>query len=315
MRKQLTRPVDDTAMRNGDFSSYKVAAIGGCQTGGAAAILRQLLPGAHVQGFHVGVNPKIEPIEILESLSGFDLVLTQFVDAGDKGPLGYERVHEKARRLVRFPSIVFTGFQPDCTYVLRRDQSQIHHPTMVMNSALVAACFMLGMPEERVAQLFNAYVFAKIGYFDAYTQSRAALIDSYARAGFDLNLHWEGWLQGGPFMYTINHPAVRVIATIITIITASVGIIDPATPAPTASDYLATNLIWPVYPEIAERIGVLGSLSFSRSLHGLPPGAPREIDLPTFIEESYATYRAEGSTPFISGRVDHVRSVLESELT
>jgi hypothetical protein len=48
---------------------------------------------------------------------------------------------------------------------------------------------------------------------------------------------------------------------------------------------------WPVYPELARRAGVAGSLTFTQARHSVAAGQPGDLSLPDFIALSYQLYR------------------------
>jgi hypothetical protein len=92
-------------------------------------------------------------------------------------------------------------------------------------------------------------------------------------------------------MYTINHPKIFVLLTLCRLALAAGGLIDPQTPIPDdVDDYLSRQYTWPVYPALAQRLGISGSTLFARGLTGLAEGQSRNITLIDFIAGCYKFY-------------------------
>ena len=95
-------------------------------------------------------------------------------------------------------------------------------------------------------------------------------------------------------MYAHNHPRITVVRDIARAVLARAGIeaeYGDALPA----DNLANGPVYPVYPEIAERLGVEGSLLFKTG------GRYRFLRLPDFIEASFTAYREAGALSIRAG--------------
>jgi hypothetical protein len=167
-------------------------------------------------------------------------------------------------RVFVFPAIGFTGFHPDCVYLRDGAGGMIHGAAGPYHSALVAACFLEGLTLERAMRLHNSLVYAHLGYFDRYASDYTHLKKHFRFVGFSL----DGTIRNGPpvFMHTVNHPRIEMLFGLARQAARLVGLNPKAATPP--DDELAGGYVWPVYPEIATRIGVVGSRTFSA--HGNP---------------------------------------------
>jgi hypothetical protein len=278
-------------MNESSFRRLRIAIIGGCQVVGLGAAAERLLPGAEVKIWHVGVYPKDTDEELLELLTSFDVVISQLSDWEPHVPLRITRLREQGLPVIYLPVAVFPGFHPDTTYI-RQPNGLVHGLMTDYHSVIVAAVFSMGLPERRVPDLFNAFIFSELGYFDVFEEAKAALFANFAREGFDICPLFDLWIkQAGQFMYTVNHPHILVSATLCRLALVRAELLDPATPLPDdIADGLAGTFFWPIYPALARRIGLPGSTSFLRDAHGVAPGQLRELPLAEYISGCYSLY-------------------------
>jgi Polysaccharide biosynthesis enzyme WcbI len=278
-------------MTDGAFKRLRVAVIGSCQVVGLAAATQRLLPGADVKAWHVGVHPKDSDEDLLALLPGFDTVISQISDRDGQIPLRISRLREQGLPVVYLPVVAFPGFHPDITYI-RGPDGLVHGLATDYHSVIVASAFTLGLPERRVPELFNAYTFAELGYFDVFQAAKAALLSIFDQDGFDVRPLFDLWMQqAGQFMYTINHPHILVLATLCRLALARAGHLEPTAPLPEGiNDHLAMHFIWPTYPTLAKRIGLPGSTTFLRNTNGLAEGEAREMALADYVSACFRIY-------------------------
>jgi Polysaccharide biosynthesis enzyme WcbI/Domain of unknown function (DUF4214) len=273
----------------------RIAVIGNCQAAGVAASMRRMVPGAQVESYELialrNGSPDRDPEEIARRISRYDAVFTQKHDLPQAGPLRTSRLLKRMRHVELFPAVSFDGLHPDATYI-SRDAEHLHSPVGAYHSALVAGAFLAGVPVGRVAGLFNAYVYGVLGYYPRYDAARSFLAELGGRVGFDLDGCIADWQATGAWMHTINHPHIRVLFSVARIALDKAGIpYDRTATADGIEDNLARDSIWPIYPELAHRLGVEGgSLVFTKGLGRCKAGEAREIGLDAFIEQSYAVY-------------------------
>ena len=249
-----------------------------------------LFPDAEVSIFHLGVQPRLSANEVASELSKHDFVITQFERVAGGSPVELDRLREATRCVEFVPPVVFTGFHPDCIYVLARGAC-VPSPIGQYHSAIALAGFLLNLPSHQTALLFNSYVYRQLGYFDAYQVAKDEFLADCLRQGYDLSVAYNTWFTEGPFMHTINHPKIRLLATFTKLAASRAGLIDPM--VPTSSElhkHLGHHVAWPVYPELAEAIGVEGGLQFRQERAKVATGAPQWIGLEDLLRLSYQEY-------------------------
>ena len=206
---------------------------------------------------------------------------------------GYERIvtapHFVANACIDFsrvapvtalPLTAFEAYQPDLCY-LTVDGEVLRGPMFDYHSKLVTAAWRRGLSQEQAKALFHAGWYERAGYFDIWEGCKAHYLGSYLQAGLDLAPRFPGWTREGAFMHSVNHPAIRVVADIARALLAQSGLEARETDF-LPHDNLKNAPVWPVYPEIAEALGVRGSLLFK--VHN----GYRFLDLDEFVAGSYA---------------------------
>ena len=291
----------------------KVAFVGNCQAPGIVASLKSLLPEATVEGWHFGAQA-IKGEELLARLADFDVVMKNLPEGHADNLFDLNRLGERFARVVAIPPVAFTGFHPDIAYVFHGGRA-VRGIFGDYHSAIIAAAFLLGLPPDRVPGLFNSLIYARLGYFDAFQRAKEEFIAQHREHGYEIAPHFDRWLAGGAFMYTINHPRIEVLSTIATMAAIRAGLVAPDTPIPDGVfDNLEASGIWPTYPELAQRIGIAGSMVFTRGRHEVRQGEPREIGLTEAVEISYRRYEATPDLNLARGRVAFVRDRLKELL-
>jgi hypothetical protein len=304
-------------MSGATHQGMRVGIAGGCQAAGLGEWIRRMLPGAEVHGWHVGARPDWNPGAVAGQVAGYDLVITQF-SAAMEPALSEERLRETARRVVFAPVLVFNGLQPDIVMTGLRDQpfALLRGPLDVLQSAIILAAYHLEVPVARVPRLFNALVFEALGYLGAFAAARAGFLKLLGEQGYDFAGAMDGWLREGTFMYSDNHPHIRVLGSYAEAILARAGLSAAAVaPGGEPLDNLAASVQWPVYPAIARPLGIPGSTSFVRATSATPAGEPRAITLSAFAEASYRLFDDAGRAnldpvPRVMQDVERLRGLL-----
>lgn len=270
----------------------RIAVAGMCHVHGYAHALGFMLPEAEVVAFQVTAarNAGVDA-DVLDRLGSYDEVFAQHFPAA-YGALSWDSLAARLPRLVRLPTVTFTGYQPDMCYLTHGDD-QFGSPLGAYHSAIIATAFACGIAEDRVPALFNTLVFRRLGYLDAFGKAQALLLRDLEADGYDGAALLAGWVRRGCFMHTLNHPRGFVLAELAHAAAMRAGLVAGTVPAPDLPfDYLGADTVWPVYPEIAEPLGLSGVYRFKRAGHGIRPGGNDDtIGLPRFVQESYAFYR------------------------
>ena len=116
------------------------------------------------------------------------------------------------------------------------------------------------------------------------------LLGSAAQIGFGLDREVARWARRGDFMYVLNHPKAFVIGDIARRLLEESGLRpEPVEIEAYIGDELARDVVWPVYPPIAEAFGLTGSYLFKAKPRG--KDFPRLYDLPGFVAASFSHLR------------------------
>lgn len=270
----------------------RIAVVGTCQAHGYAHALSYLLPEAEIVSIEIVVARNAgQDAAVAASLGVYDRVFAQYLGL-EWGPLSGTALATNLPDVLWLPTITFDGFHPDMCYVAIG--GDLHgSPLGAYHSAIIAGAFAAGFAEEDVPALFNALVFRRLGYFDAFGKARELLAGVLGQFDPAHAARIDAWTARGPFMHTINHPRIRVLADLVCDAAIRGGLVAAGTQAAEVPfDDLASDTIWPVYPELAEAIGQRGGYRFKRAGRVVrPEGGSDVIGLPRMIAESYAIYR------------------------
>jgi hypothetical protein len=183
----------------------------------------------------------------------------------------------------RIPTISFNAYHPDICYLLESG-SAVKGPLGDYHSLIAYAAFECGLSETSTLTLYRESMYDSLGYFQRWDHARSTLIENFTRNGMDIAAKFVDWSRTGPFMYSFNHPRVHCVRDVAEAILTRAGL-DSIYRDALPHDNLANGPIFPVYPEIAARLGVEGSHLFKLS------GKYQFIRLEEFISESFHIYR------------------------
>ena len=263
----------------------KIVVFGTCNCHGVGQSLAEMLPEHDVSSFeYVSIYRQAKVKEFCETVSAADLVFADLVT--DAVPLVGERQLNKS--VILFPNIVFTGFHPDCTYI-KVKTDDLPSPIGVYHSAIAISAFSLNLSVEETIRLYNAETYERLGYFDEFGKAIAYMSARGKQFDLDIETEMQNWGSSPPFMWTINHPTSYALGSTARILAVKAGIVSEAAPkCIPLNDRLSNDAIFPVYPEIANRLGFTGSTTFKRRDD---VGAQAILSLHRFIEESYRLYK------------------------
>ena len=284
-------------------AGLKLAVLGNCQAYAMARCLRVLNPAARISAVswaELRTEAQIE--RMYASLGEFDAVLAQPVNVPRLERLGPKVLIRRARCFF-FPGVNFTGFQPDA---VRAFGDGVRSLIGEWHSALIMAAWRMGLPEARAEELFNAYIYGAIGYFDEYPKAAQFLHEGAARIGWDLSAELATW--PAPFVHMPNHPRVEVMMDLARAACALLGL-EADAEAPPPSDPFAVFGAWPIYPEIGKRLGLKGEMTFVS-----PTESGRAFALDEAIAWYYAAYAKTPPEGLAAvDRVDEVIAMLKAE--
>jgi len=286
----------------------RIAVVGNCQSYGIAYGMKLLTPSAQIDPYSV-IGKTMVNIELLaRTLQGYDHVFMQNFPPGIVKGGDWRDLLARLTQVTRMPSLSFAAFQPDLVYLLdaTRGNQPLNGPLRAYHSALAVFAFRIGLTLAEANALFNDNVFATVGYYDIWSASARELIDdAKSYFGFDFSNDLMNWSRRGVFMYSIVHPKPYVLATIARRLLESAKIsIENENLEDFLIDDLARSEIWPVYPEIAARLGVKGGYLFKRGNFHISHGVGEFLTLPKFLAASYAVYKGARPEQIAHPRID-----------
>jgi len=197
-----------------------------------------------------------------------------------------------AHKVTYFPNIAFSAYHPDLTFARARkpggDVETVFGPLHVYNSAIAVFGYREGIPLEEILTFYSPNAYARLGYFDQWEESRRQLLIEGEACGMPLGALIEKWSRGQAFMYSSNHPTLAVMEDIARELLQRIGMFYfQESKHELLTDPLKAQPIWPIYPEIAERLGLRGSTAFKVND---PHGALELRDFVRYSYESFANY-------------------------
>lgn len=262
-----------------------IAVLGNCQAPSIAHILRRIVPGASVTTFPLSeIHDDNAREQTAELLRHFDLVFTQPLSQPKHGPLRAAEIQSRNSNVVLYPEIIFKGFHPD--FLGAAGTMSVFSAAMEYHSCLAAAAYTQGLSAEQACSLFNAFNFARLGYFQEYAAGREFLLSRAAAIGYDLATEFEEWRRGGIFMHTPNHPMLQVLISVAAKAAQKAELPVDLQAAIGMPDRLSRKVCLPVYPALARRLRVSADSAFATGERK----ARRTFDLKTYITETYELY-------------------------
>ena len=279
---------DWTEPGTGAVRPRRVLVMSNCQTGGLAATLRAIAPDHEVRQL---MWTGVEPSRLRALVADADVFVTSM-----PRDLAHEVIAatSSAAQLIIVPQIFFGGFHPDLTQVpvldaTGRRSGEWEGPARSYHSRLVLWGWADGRPADEIVSWFTPETFGRVGYYTSWATSMRLMGEAMADSDLDL----DGWylpLAGrGAFMLTNNHPRIDAIVQLARQVWLRMGG-DPA-----AAEYpweqvipdglLATAEVWPVYPGIADHLGLAGTFRWRLATGEL-------IGREEFVSRSLDSYRS-----------------------
>lgn len=278
-----------------------LAIVGNCQVGGLEKAFKLATKDIRPTPFFLAeLGGSHDKVSFAEEMKTYDLV---YAHQSEDPNFGIEALRSAGIGVKEIPVVSFPAFHPDMVYAqkLRADGGLdvLKSPVGENHSALILYGFHLGLNAEQIARLFCEDIYQTVGFFEAWPAAWEALAQAGKRAELPLESMMLSWSRQGPFMHTLNHPKVGVLADIARAIAKKEGAqLRPAASDAYLIDDLMTSTIWPIYPEIGRRLGIEGSQLFKRA------GVTQFYDLEQMITESLAIYALENRDDVKCWRID-----------
>ena len=304
-RLALLRMTGDGASSSARRSStsLRLMVLANCQAYAMARCMRVLHPDAEVAAVSWGdLRSQADLDRVLKSLTEVDAILAQPANLPGFEALSPKGLIHGPTRVVFFPGVHFTGFQPDAKRAISAGLKSLIGE---WHSLLIMAGYRMKLPPARTAELFNAYLYGVLGYFDEYAKASQFLVQAAARIEWDLSAEIQAW--PAPFVHTPNHPRIAVMMDLARGVCARLGLDFDEGTAPPEDPFLATGA-WPIYPEIGKRLGLNGEMTFAA-----PYMEGRTFALEEAIAWFYAIYADAPPASLAIRRVDEVMGILRAE--
>lgn len=242
-------------------SPPRILVLSNCQTGGLTACLNFLMPRHVVKGVHWHETAQSRA-EAAVAAADADIVLST-APAAYVAQMVADHGFDLAK-LRSIPILFFNGFHPDLVEAFSGGRVVSGVAGAPYQSAIGVWCWRNGVSPDQAKALFSAETIRSLGYDRTWSQAvarcRGLFTDTeVAFAPTFLPLQ----ASGRAFMHTYNHPTIGFIAQLARIIAAKLG----ATEAELAieverlvPDALSHDTVWPIYPGVAEALGLPSSL-------------------------------------------------------
>ncbi len=197
----------------------------------------------------------------------------------------------KESRIEYWPNIYFPAYHPDLVYAKSGEELAEISALLEYNSSLVLYAWMSSLSPAQAIKLFCDPVYEKLGFYAYWDEARPWLIEAFQQVGLAFRPDMDRLAASGCFMHSTNHPKLRLLAVVARLLVEKMGL-TPATrnPHEFIHDNLADASVWPVYPEIGQRLGIDGEYAFKQSVEAAPDQKISILSLEEFVEQSYQAY-------------------------
>lgn len=270
----------------------RILVSGDCQTAGVTAALRFLCPGHLVDPFIVTADPD-NRAALARELAHTDVWAVSLPDADMAAVRDLLGTLRRTPRVVEFPSLYFDAFHPDISYVPIRSTFDdvprlLQSPAGDYNSAIVVWAWQAGLSAQEAIALFQEATFEALGYTLRWEPAVQLMIQTWHKhPHLDARRFLRAMRGSGPFMHSVNHPRITALIELARQLAEHItGEAGPAADEPAelfVVDALKDHVVWPVYPPLADSLGLPGSYAWKLA-------DQRVLRLPEFVHESYAAY-------------------------
>jgi hypothetical protein len=266
--------------------SPRILVSGNCQTAGIAATLLRTTPVTEVHALPLtGDTPQALQAKIEALVERTDLWLLS-----PNNQVARQLAQAHGKRVVLVPLVQFGAFQPDICYAWHQGTRKLTSPHY--NSAIVVWAWSHGLDEAATAALFRRDTYAALGYLDAWAQGVKDLRKAFTEAGLEHRFaeYFLSLKRQGCFMHSINHPRIGAIVRLARLLAEEAGLPVLRDVQPGELNDGLNGTVWPVYPEIADVLGLDNG-----SYHWKYLTQNRFVDgVPAFVAQAFAGYQAQG---------------------
>ena len=240
-------------------------------------------------------------------LRSFDAVFCQDVDLAPFVDGKVEGLKALFSNTFEFPIIVFPAYHPDLIYITLAQPNVAQFfssPIGSYNSALALFGYKSDLSPYQTRRLFTDTVYARLGYYDMWESSQDALLKAGRASGLRLDDVFTTWVRSGCFKHSINHAKMAPLIDIARLLLGKTfGQTTFEEAGPFLVDPAAKDAVWPIYPEIGERLGLRGSYMF-RCPDYIAQQGQKYFSLDLFLAESFKSFGFFPKAALTSDRVD-----------
>ena len=238
-----------------------------------------------------------------------------FDDVGAKVAAGDVVFRQRNRRTVwtrdecapnefLYPRVNFNAFHPDLV-TIAGPPGPVAPPLADYNSSLVLFAWQRGLDAARTERLFCEAVFERLGFFERWEPAKQTLLEEGRAIAFPLEAMLASWTARGRFMHSSNHPALFVMGDVARALLERAGLPVPFDrPEDFIHDAMLDKAVWPLYPEIGNRLGLPGAYAF-KMFQGNGSRGATLLDLGEFIARSFEAYRHMAPEALACARLDN----------
>jgi hypothetical protein len=270
----------------------KIGVLFNCQHEGLRVSLQALRPDDEVVSFGIPGLASSAALrnEAMRVLSACDAMI--FKPGPNAIPADeLRRMRSSCGRAIAVPAPAFAGYHPDTIYI-NTATGNLHGPTVAIHSRIAVAAFLGGLTPAQTIPLFSRLAFARLGYPARFASDHALMAGHFATHGIELGATLLNWHAQGCFMHSVNHPKAIVMLDMARLACRK---LDLAVTADVAlpPDTLAHTPCHPVYPDLADMLGVARETAFRAAANMGPAGdwePARTMDTEVFLDTCFAQY-------------------------
>jgi len=191
----------------------KIVILGNCQSGPLETLLRHRGGVKHIKSYlEHSLNKETLNDADLREIESADLIISQPLLSESFGPLETKKLTGSRKNVLIIPNLYFTGMHPELVYVgssKNRLKSQLDE----YHSAIAIAAFFAGLSVKETISLYRSREFFEdCGFFDEWQESlREYLLREYV-CDISLFKYLQGKAKRDLMFYTVNHPALPLLA-------------------------------------------------------------------------------------------------------
>ena len=274
-------------------SGKKILLLGNCQVRSLLQLMQAMLSDADISAIELlpDAVKRIEDSEpeISRLIVESDLIF--FHPHGEAQQAFRKNFSQQNEKVRLIPRIAFSGFHPDIDYVEDSKGNKVPGPLGGYHSSIAFWGWKNLLSVSATLNLFREEVYESLGYFEYATASRELLLAEGELTGTPLGKMLEKWSARGCWMYSMNHPKLFCLADVARAVLEQEGMETLPGVEEFVDDVLGSDAVLPMYPEVANKLGLAGHYLFKRgtdlALRGLPVSM---LSLQQFVEESFTAF-------------------------